>query len=235
MSIGIEAFNEKGFKIFGTDYANLVHYGKTVLTVVGGSYIIIAKTVVYWDAYAAVPNDGSTVRFYRAAFPVVEQGGLVRAPVANIGQTIECYSFGPVQPLAKSKQGIELYSANETVTFNSALPFLKLVGMHQDPRAGLLGISNAYSYPEQYTGLTAPKVAWSVGSPRYICRKQMFSNGRTDTFEYILACRVEDNGRYTNYATQYGPTSPQSGWLGNSDHVPPTGNIRILVADVSGL
>ena len=48
MSIGIEAFNEKGFKIFGTDYANLVHYGKTVLTVVGGSYIIIAKTVVYW-------------------------------------------------------------------------------------------------------------------------------------------------------------------------------------------
>ncbi|WP_148046843.1 hypothetical protein [Pseudomonas poae] len=235
MSVGIEAFNEKGFKIFGTDYANLVHYGTTTLTVVGGTYSIIANTVVYWDAYAAVPNDGSTVRFYRANFPVVEQGGLVRAPIPNIGQKIECYSFGPVKPSSKSSQGIEVYAPDGTVTFNSGLPFLKLVGMHQDSRASLLGISGPYSYAEQYTDLTATKVAWSVGSPRYICRQQMFSNGRTDTFEYILACRMEDNGRYTNYATQYGPTYSKSGWVGNANHVPPTGNIRILVADVSGL
>lgn len=235
MSVGIEAFNEKEFKIFGTDYTNLVHYSTTKLKVVGGSSIIIADTLIYRDAYAAVPNDQATVRFYRADFPVVEQGGLVRAPVANIGGTIECYSFGPVKTLEKSVLGIQVFAPDGTITFNTAGPFLKLVGMHQDSRAYLLGISDAYSYPEQSTELVAPKVAWSVGNPRYIYRKQMFNNGKTDTFEYILACRIEDSGRYTNYATQYGPTVRQSGWVGNADHVPPTGDIRILVADVSGL
>ncbi|MGY2237446.1 hypothetical protein ACW9ID_20725 [Pseudomonas gingeri] len=239
MNAGFEGFNENGFKIFGSDYANLVHYGTTTLTVGGGQYNVIANTVVYWDAYAVIPNDGSFVRFYRADFPVVEQGGVVRAPTTNIGGTIVCYSFGPaLSSSAGSNEGLEVYDSAGNLTFNTTRPFLKLVGVGLDPSASLLGFKYGYSYPARAMGLMAPKVAWSVGNPRYIYLQQQFIRGSsrfTDAFEYILGCRVDDNGVYSNYAMQYGPTRRMSGWVGTTDHVPATGAIRVLVADVSGL
>ncbi|MFJ3153755.1 hypothetical protein ACIPIX_06385 [Pseudomonas protegens] len=235
MNVGFESFNQKGFKIIGTDYANLVHYGTKTLTVFGGQYLVTAAGQrIYWDAYAAIPDDGSVIRFYRADFPVVEQGGVVRAPTGNIGGSIICYSFGPVVK-SNAGEGVEVYGSTGDLTFNTAKPFLKLVGVYADGRASLLGFKYGFSYPAQATGLKAPKVAWSVGNARYIYLQQQFSNGSTDSFEYILGCRVDDAGVYSNYAMQYGATIRRSGWNGTYDHVPPTGAIRILVADVSGL
>lgn len=233
--IGFEAFNEQGFKIIGSDYANLVFYGRTDVQVVGGqSQRSSTGQIHYWDAYAYAPNDGATLRFYRAQFPVVEQGGLIRAPTGNIGGVVECYAFGPPLP-AQANSGLEVYHPDGRLMFNTARPFLKLAGVHADHNAGLLSFKHGYSYPAAWTGITAGKIAWAVAAPRYIYVKQQFGGSRkfTDEFEYIVACRVADNGYYHNYACQFGATNRINGWVGTYDHVPGTGPIKVLCADVS--
>lgn len=237
MNTGFEVFNERGFKIIGSDYANLVYYGKLMLTVQAGAMI----SGIPWDAYATLPPNDSTLRFYRASFPCVEQAGLVRAPKGFIGAQIECYMFGPVKPAATS-YGLELYTPDGALTFNTARPFLRLLGVHVDPRNAMLDfqVGNG-SYPPQDTGLRGQKLAWTVGNARYFYRRTQFTgnskypNGFTDEFEAILAVSVADSGEYRNMAIQYGPTRRTSGWVGYGSHVPPTGPIRILVADVAGL
>lgn len=235
MNAGIDVFSDSGFKVAGSDYANLVLYGKYTLTVQGGEYIIFSTgEKYYWDAYAVVPVDGSVVRFFRANFEVVEQGGLARVPRDRVGQQITCYTFGPVIPSATSF-GLEVWDENGKQTFNTARKFLKLKGFFYDPSNYMLDfqVGNA-RYPSVNTGLGAGTHAWSTGNSRYFYRQTQFAEGFTDQFESVLGVRVNDSGIYSNLAMQFGGTNRVNGFVGYGNHVPQTGPITVLVADVAG-
>lgn len=236
MNVAIELLSEGGFKLAGTDFANLVLYEKYTLPVQGGEYLILAGgSIAYWDAYAIVPEDGSVIRFYRADFHVVEQGGKARVAEEHIGKTIECYSFGPVIP-ADIRKGLELFTPDGIQTLNTARRFLRLKGVHADPRNYMLDFQvGSSSYPSMDTGFGSGRYAWSTGNSRYFYRRTQFSSGFTDEYEAVLAVRVNDLGIYSNQALQFGATKRTNGWGGYGNHVPQTGPISILVANVSGL
>lgn len=223
---GFEVYNNAGYKIAGSDFANLVFYGKVTFTAT-------------YPASAAPTMEGAVLRFYAVqdGTPLVEQGG--RLWVGIDSAVVTCYFFGPVKPAA-AHEGLEIYRADGALMFNTARPFLKLAGVIVDPRDSVLGFKYGSSYPALATGVVAPKIAWSVASPRYFYVRQQFSgnynypNGFTDLYEYILGAHVSADGVLTTGTISYSHHR-YSGWVGTATHVPPTGAVRILVADVSGL
>lgn len=234
----VGVYNEAGFQIASTEHVNLVLYNKYLLPIVGG--VVAPGFPGFYDAYALLPpDDGGTIRFYKARGQTVEQGDKVRINPVYVGETIECYSFGPLIP-DNAKYGLELYDDQGNRTFGTARPFLRLRAVHVDPRNYMLDFQTGNaSYPPEDLGIGPGNYAWTTGNSRYFYRMTQFVGDGgapfTDEWESILAVGVNVNGVYNNLALQFGGVRRTSGYNGYGNHVPQTGPITILVADVEGL
>lgn len=240
MTVGFEVFNKDGYKIAGNDLANLCFYGKGRINVPAGG--------------AAVPMaPGGIFNFYKSSHPMIIIGGVIRlvnmnAPSGSnanysIAGWVEYWSFGPVsRPDGDTSLGLEIYNESGMMTFNTARPFLKLVGsldVYRDNSRWVTKRLIAYEpFSEEIP--TKGNHAFAIGNTRVYWTSTQFINpqsGRlfTDTWRSVRAIHIDANG---NFSSSVLLTAQQrlSGSQGNYNYSPNGSTpITMLIADVSGL
>jgi len=125
---GFEAFNAQGYKVAGSDYPNLVFYGKGTLSLVAYNIFGAGFDGAQYIGWAALPDDGATLRFYRSPVPVVENRGALWG--AASGNTVEYFAFGPARVAGSG--GLEVYGSDQVLKFSTATQFLPLAGLFVD-------------------------------------------------------------------------------------------------------
>lgn len=143
---GFEAFNQNGFKIAGSDYPNLVFYGKGKLTLSAYNMYGNGFDGAGYIGYAALPTDGATLRFYRSPVPVVERQGALWGQTP--GHEVEYFAFGPVR--ASGSMGLDVFGPDEKLKFSTSSPFLQLAGVFIDgsgPSRSSYGLQTGFSAP----------------------------------------------------------------------------------------
>lgn len=239
MTVGFEVFNEDGYKIAGNDLANLCFYGKGRINVPAGG--------------VAVPMaPGGIFNFYKSSAPIVIRGGVIQlvnmqAPAGSwsyysVAGWLEYWSFGPVSPSGDgATRGLEIYNNDGVMTFNTARPFLKLMGSvdiwgDSSYNAGRTTVYSPFSQEIPYRGNTA----FAVGNTRVYWTSTQFINPQsgnlfTDTRRGVRGIHIDANGNFSSSVLATG-TQRYSGRQGNYNYSPNGGTpITMLVADVSGL
>lgn len=234
---GFEVFNESGFKIGGTDFVNLVLYGKTILITQQFNVLGPGFGGEQFIGGVAVPNNGSVIRFYRSLNNdhFLEQNGMLFSE--NVGSRFECYSFGPAV-VSGGNDGLEFFREVDGVcTFSATQPFLKLIGVFIDP-TNVDVPSNGGRYP--YTVATP----FAEGSRRFACQ---FSNAHyfyqlvrpvgqsfNSSYNYVRMARLSDGVFSCCYVNKYMWTH---GWSHSRVREVPNRSApqRMLIADVTGL
>lgn len=242
MTAGFEVFNIDGYKIAGNDLANLCFYGKGRINIPsGGAAIPMAK--------------GGSFNFYRSSHPLVVRNGridLVKHDTSygqwlygggnSVAGWLEYWSFGPVSPPeGGATHGLEMYSPEGEITFNTARPFLKLLGSAEIQRdslvwQGRIAIYTPFSEAISYRG----NIAFAVGNTRVYWTSTQFINpqsGRlfTDTWRSIRGMHINQYGNFDSTALLTG-RNRYDGRQGNFNYSPNgSAPITMLIADVSGL
>lgn len=242
MTVGFEVFNKDGYKIAGNDLANLCFYGKGRINVPAGG--------------VAVPMaPGGTFNFYRSSHPLVVRSGRIdlvtmgawngswwHSGGASVAGWVEYWSFGPVSPSNdETTRGLEIYNSDGIMTFNTARPFLKLLGGadiwgDSSQNAGRTTIYKPFSQSIPYRG----NIAFAVGNTRVYWTSTQFINPQsgnlfTDTRRGVRGIHIDANGNFNSSVLDTG-TQRYSGRQGNYNYSPNGGTpITMLVADVSGL
>lgn len=242
MTVGFEAFNGDGFKIAGSDFANLCFYGKGTLQIATtGQTGLIDKPYV----------PGATVYFYRSPRPLGYLNGKLQVDVFDDysgyyypGYVVEYWGFGPPQPLSGVRDGIEIYNEAGGLTFNNARPFLKPLGLVQVARDvyRTLGRNNQRYYDDftEQTSYANANLAFMPLDTRIYWTAGQFINPQsgatfTDVRRYLRLMTINTNGLasfscvQTNYI-RYG------GLTGNFNYCP-NANVPIgmLIATMEGL
>lgn len=241
MTVGFEVFNDQGYKIAGSDLPNLCFYGKGRIDVPAGG--------------APIPQvPGGVMNFYRSTLPMAVIGGRIFLSGAN-GNTadsqgqagqVEYWSFGPVSPPATSgRYGLEIYSPEGVLTFNTARPFLQLLG-----RVSVT--DDAFEYLNSKTGwrryqtmvrtlpFSGSSLAFAIGNTRVYWTSQQFidpQRGRifTDTWRHMRTMHIDTLGRFASGLLWTGGVR-YSGSQGNFNYSPNgAAPLTMLVADVSEL
>lgn len=233
---GFEVFNNKGFKIAGSDYPSLVFYGKNTLVTQNFNINGPGFNFVSYIGSAETPQDGSTVRFYRspAGHHLIEQGGRIFSDV--IGASFECYSFGPAVPVP-GKTGLEVYNENGDLKYSTGRPFLKLAGVFVDPYVSIAteDLPPPYQYQTGYAEGTR-KLAFQFSNAHYYYRL-VRASGRNYSASYNsvrIACLSTDGSFKCKYMTKYQWTHPWA--VARVWQIPNRGAPqRMLIADVTDL
>ncbi|MGP3789761.1 hypothetical protein [Pseudomonas sp. B392_1p] len=225
----IEAYNEAGYKIFGIDFANLCFYGKGRLAA----------------DYHGVPVPmaaGGSFNFYRSSGPMYEREGRIHVNSAPGAGWLEYWSFGPVSP-APFTGGVEVYSPDGELTFNTARPLLRVRGrvdiMEDNYIVTTKQGMRAYMPFDVQTEFSG-EVAFAIGNTRVYVTSQQFVNPQTgarftDQYRGIRAMHMEGGGLWRSAQIN---TSVHrfSGGQGNYNYSPNgEAPLTMLVADVSGL
>ncbi|MCF5233097.1 MULTISPECIES: hypothetical protein [unclassified Pseudomonas] len=232
---GFEVFNQAGFKIAGSDYPNLVLYGKTTLVTQNFNVNGPGFNFVSYVGSAVVPDDKSTLRFYRspAGHKLVEQGGRIFSDV--VGASFECYSFGPALPDSASS-GLEIRDQAGGVKFSTGQPFLKLVGVYVDthPAVATEDLPPPYQYQTAYVE-GARKLAFQFSNAHYYYRLVRTNTGKSASYNSVRIASVTSSGLYQcKFMTKYQWT--QSWPNSRVWQIPNRGAPqRMLIADVTGL
>ncbi|WQN26148.1 hypothetical protein ULE26_12870 [Stutzerimonas stutzeri] len=234
---GFEFFTDDGYKIAGSDFANLCLYGKgTIHCPTGGVAVPMAP--------------GGTVNFYRSQYPLLEIAGKLR--MASPGQWngswwygggpiagwVEYWSFGP-PTLAAAPDGLEMYEESGALKFSSARPFLRVLG-----RVEVAGDSyqsadgtRIYKPLSAATGFSGVN-AFALGSTRaYWTSAQITDGGSwwTDTWRHVRGMHLAADGSFFSSTIQTGQQR-FAGGTGNFNRSPNgAAPMTLLVADVSGL
>lgn len=241
MTAGFEVFNSDGYKIAGNDFANLCFYGKGRINVPSGG--------------ASIPMAaGGTFNFYRSSHPVVITAGRLRLVSlgswngswwwnggGSVSGWIEYWSFGPVSPpLDQSARGLEIYSDDGDLTFNTARPFLKLRGSvdisgDSYQMAGSTRIYKPFTASLGHRG----DLAFAIGNTRvYWTSTQLIDrSGRifTDTERGVRGMHINNSGVFSSSVLATG-RNRYNGRQGNFNYSPNgSAPMTMLVADVSGL
>lgn len=239
MAGGFEVFGLNGFKMGGTDFANLVLYGKTVLTTGAFSVLGPGFDGSQYIGAVAVPKDGSVLRFYR---PVsgdshfLEQDGKLFS--VNPGSQFECYSFGPAV-VSGGNEGIEFYrESDQALTFSATKPFLKLAGVFVDPtQHGVPEDPAAYPYSVSTVFREGGrKFAYQFSNAHYHYRL-VRPAGRSYNVSYNsvrMAFMTSAGQFHSRYVSRYMWTHPWAHarvWEVPNRSAPQ----RMLIADVTGL
>lgn len=231
MTIGFEIYNDSGFQIAGSDFANLCFYGKGVISVP--------------TTGAAIPMaPGGTFNFYRSSHPIVILAGRIYTVASGVyigietAGTVEYWSFGPVSPAAVNV-GIEIYNAYGGLTFNTARSFLKVKGR--------VDVYTDSSQPQGRTVVYTPfntdsglrgDMAYTIGNARVYWTSTQLAQGSsffTDTRRYLRAMRLRNDGICEFVSLQTG-FRRFSGRTGNFNYSPNgAAPMTMMVADVSGL
>lgn len=234
---GFEVFNDAGFKIAGSDFPNLVFYGKHELVTTNWNINGPGFGGEDFIGSAPIPADGAVIRFYRplSGHHLVEQDGRIFSEAA--GARFECYSFGPVVA-DPSIRGLELYSSSGVLTFNTSRPFLKLAGVFIDPtQVSVPDIPAPYPYtvstPFSEGGR---KLAFQFSNAHYFYRL-VRPSGRPYNVSYntVRVAQIGSDGvfhcRYINkYQWTHGFAHSRVREIPNKEAPQ-----RVLVADVTGL
>jgi hypothetical protein len=240
MTVGFEVFNNDGYKIAGSDLANLCFYGKGRINVPAGG--------------AAVPMaPGGIFNFYKSSAPMVVRGGAIQLVSMNapngsladysVAGWVEYWSFGPVSPSSDGATlGFEIYNDNGMMTFSTARPFLKLIGnidVHKDnyswySKRLITYLPFSQQIPEK------GDFAFAIGNTRVYWTSTQFINPQkgylfTDTWRGVRGMHIDANG---NFSSSVLLTAMRrfDGSQGNFNYSPNgSAPITMLIADVSGL
>lgn len=238
MTVGFEVFNDAGVKIIGSDFANLCFYGK--------------GRVNCPSSGMAVPMaPGGVFNFYRSQYPLTEIGGRLR--MASLGEWngdwwwnggggvagwIEYWSFGP-PTAAEAPGGLEVYGLDGELKFNTARPFLKVLGRVEVAGdsyqyAGNTRIYKPVTVATPYTG----SKAFALGNTRVYWTSVQLTNGSswwTDASRFVRGMHLAADGRFVSSTLQTGQQRYSWG-QGNFNHSPNgSAPMTLLIADVAGL
>ena len=225
----IEAYSEAGYKIFGTDFANLCFYGK-------------GRVAADYNGVPAPMAPGGTFNFYRSSGPMYERAGFIHVSSAPGKGWIEYWSFGPVSP-APFTGGLEVYGPDGELKFNTARPLLKMLGrvdIWEDKYwvATKQGMRSylAFDIQTEHRG----DIAFAIGNTRVYVTSQQFVNPQrgtwfTDQYRSVRRMHLDQAGLWRSDVAN---TSVHrfSGGQGNYNYSPNgAAALTMLVADVSGL
>jgi len=233
---GFEVFNSAGYKIAGSDYPNLVFYGKGTLVTQNFNINGPGFNFAMYQGSAGVPDDGSTLRFYRSlgGHRMVEQGKRIFSDI--VGASFEYYSFGPVLPDA-GKSGLEVFSDKGVLKFSTVKPFLKLLGVFVDPHPTIVGMDppSAYQYQTEFVE-GARKLAFQFSNAHYHYRLvRVLNRNSNNSYNSVAIACLSATGVFTcKFMSKYNWSHP---WAKSRVWEIPnaTAPQRMLVADVTGL
>lgn len=242
MTVGFEVFNDQGYKIAGSDLPNLCFYGKGRIDVPAGG--------------APIPQvPGGVMNFYRSQYPLAEINGRIylsnavsgtQVSINGLPGWVEYWSFGPVSPPdVPTNHGLEIYSPEGVLTFNTARPFLKLLGRTEVTIDNYKVLHTGTGWREyRPVGADIPfsggGLAFAIGNTRvYWTSTQVYDPQRgitfTDVWRYVRTMHIDSSGRF---ASGLRATSQikYGGFTGNFNYSPNgAAAMTLLVADVSGL
>lgn len=226
--IGFEAFNEQGFKVAGSDYPNLVFYGKGTLHLSAYSILGSGFEGVHNIGYASLPNDGATLRFYRSAIPVVENRGALWGSAP--GYAVDYYSFGPVR--TSSGQGLEVVGEDGKLKFSTSTPFLNLAGVFID---GNGPSQSGYSMQTSFNQLGRTYAATLANGHCFFQLVRPLGRPYNASYEYQRMACLSPAGVYSS--AMVGTLFWTHPWAKERIQKYPNGGLpqRMLVADVTGL
>lgn len=236
MTVGFEVFNDQGYKIAGNDLPNLCFYGK-------------GRVNVPREGLPRPMAPGGVMNFYRSQYPLIEIGGrlFLSAGSGTQGSAgwVDYWSFGPVSPPdIVTSYGLEIYAEDGTLTFNTARPFLKLLGRAAITRDHYEVITKqgwrSYLDFTEPLGFQGGSLAFAIGNTRVYWTSQQFvdpQRGRvfTDAYRFVRGMHIDTAGRFAS-ATLNTAVTRYSGSTGNFNYSPNgAAPLTMLVADVSGL
>ena len=232
---GFEVFNNAGYKIVGSDYANLCFYGK-------GSVQSLQNGGV------PLPNvPGAVMYFFRSPRPMVVWNGAIHvqnfdlyAGVYLTPYPVEYWAFGP-PTIAGGTSGFELYGDDGKLKFSTSRPFLKLLSLQSVQQDAMHWIGRQAFYDDFSVQLpVSGDIAFAPGNQRvYWTSRQGINpqsgNTTTDVRRFLRMSTLSRSGvaAFSTIQTQF---NQFSGLQGNFNYSPNGGApMTFLVADVSGL
>lgn len=240
MTAGIEVYSELGYKVADSNDPSLVYYGKS--TVVTGNYNVLGSGFsgsLNIGAVAVPAMPGKILTFYKTnGEPFVEQGGVIFTPSAGV--VIECFHYGAAVQ-GGLNYGLEVFDPNGMLTFSTASPYLKVVGVFVDtvpasvpssmPTATWLQYSLGTSFAEP----SGKKYAYQFSNAHYYYQIVRPLGRPSASYNY---CRVASINSAGTYYTRY---VPKLYWTHGDQNtrlreVPnKEAPMRMLVIDVTGL
>lgn len=244
MAYGFELFNEAGYQIGGSDFANLVFYQKTRLVTTAYSFSGLPSDQPHLVIGSAViPYDSSTMRVFRSVsgHRCTEQGGRIYSD--TIGAVFDCYSFGPVIDDG-TRIGMQVFDEQGQLTFNAERPYLKLVGVFTDPTPVVVpsreeggDLSTPYTVQTPYAE-NGKEYATLLGNAHfYYYRAVSGSEARPirDTVMVRIARLTADGIFDTVFSYLWMWTDPIAQDIFLNDIANKTAPMRMMVVDVTGL
>lgn len=234
MTVGFEVFNDQGYKIAGNDLPNLCFYGK-------------GRVNVPREGLPRPMAPGGVMNFYRSQYPLIEIAGRLYLSASSGTQGsagwVDYWSFGPVSPPdTVTSYGLEIYAEDGTLTFNTARPFLRLLGRAAITRDHYVVVTQqgwrSYLDFTEPLGFQGAALAFAIGNTRVYWTSQQFVGGGrvfTDTYRFVRGMHIDSSGRFAA-ATMNTGVARYSGSQGNFNYSPNgAAPLTMLVADVSGL
>lgn len=242
MAYGFELFNNTGYKVGGSDYANLVFYQKTRITTTAYSFSGLSGSFPQLVIGSAPVPFVGTLRVYRSisGHRCMEQNGRIFSD--TIGAVFDCYSFGPVFDNG-SNVGIQVFDALGQLTFNAESPYLKLVGVFTDPTPVQVpiaqnGVTNGLPYTVQTPYVEGNKqYAYMLGNSHFYYFRKI-QGGTTQVIDQVMAriAQLRPDGVFdTIFSNQWIWENPKADEVFINEIANKTAPMRLMVVDVTGL